>query len=46
MKGTKPCPDCNGQGRHSPDPKTGQERVCQRCEGSGAIPDDTPNRES
>ena len=23
---TTPCPDCNGQGRHSRDPETGYER--------------------
>lgn len=36
-KRTAPCPICNGQGRHSRDPKTGRERRCERCNGSGVI---------
>ena len=34
---TTPCPDCNGQGRHSRDSETGYERVCDRCKGSGVV---------
>jgi len=34
---TTPCPDCNGQGRHSRDPETRYERVCDRCKGSGVV---------
>lgn len=47
MNGVKPCPDCNGQGRFAPDPKTGHEVVCKRCKGTGAISDpDPPQRDT
>ena len=41
---TKDCPRCRGRGKH-PDPARGPLVAvrCERCEGSGEVPADSPD---